>query len=467
MKNQKLYPIEIPVGQRQLFIDNHCIGYAKGLKTTMHKPVKKGAVIRPDIMMGECEIQIRSAPSWDIESKSYRFLVAERDRYVWSSCDGLHWTRSGKSKLGNLWTVVYDKDEPDHSKRYKALLLSEAGVGIIGSAVSPDMIDWTIYDMPQIECSDEYNLSYDNKSHTYVATIKRCGEYGRSVYLTTSKDFLHWSEPDLIFCSDEEDQRMGREIIEKYIADENMQPKMQFPTDPGQYRVDVYNMGVFAYEGIYIGMPTMYHAIGPMENYPNTYGFDILQLVSSRDLKTWNRLGNRQAFISPSPKGAGAYDLSQIISPSSPVLRGDELWFYYTGLKYRGNWKYEGTYPDGTATVFHENEKDSAAICLAALRRDGFISMDAGNEPGKFITKPFKAEGTRLKVNIDAEEGILSVTAIDLEGNMLACSKTITGDKTDITVEWDKSCLSCYKGQIIRLEFILKNASLYSFWFEE
>ena len=56
-------------------------------------------------------------------------------------------------------------------------------------------------------------------------------------------------------------------------------------------------MGVFRYEGIYIGLPAMFHSTGPVPNYPNTDGFHLVELTCSRDLKDWRRLGDRQAFI--------------------------------------------------------------------------------------------------------------------------------------------------------------------------
>ena len=41
----------------------------------------------------------------------------------------------------------------------------------------------------------------------------------------------------------------------------------------------------------------------------------------------------------------------QILPPSAPVVHGDELWFYYTGIKYR-------KLPKGVTS-------DLGAICLA------------------------------------------------------------------------------------------------------
>ena len=63
-----------------------------------------------------------------------------------------------------------------------------------------------------------------------------------------------------------------------------------------------------------------------------------MHLASSRDLKNWTRHGERRPFIGSSRVGSGAYDLTQILGPSDVVRRGDELWFYYTGHKYRGKY---------------------------------------------------------------------------------------------------------------------------------
>ncbi len=60
-------PISVPAGQRQLFLDDHGIAKLDNLKRTMHQPVKRGAVLKPD-RPWETVLQIRSAPAWD-ESK--------------------------------------------------------------------------------------------------------------------------------------------------------------------------------------------------------------------------------------------------------------------------------------------------------------------------------------------------------------------------------------------------------------
>jgi hypothetical protein len=124
--------------------------------------------------------------------------------------------------------------------------------------------------------------------------------------------------------------------------------------------------------------------------------------MCSRDLKTWQRLGDRKPFLGPSPLGAGAYDLSCLIGPSYPIFRGDELWFYYTGLK-----SYGGEFDDDGLG------RDRSAICLAVLRRDGFISLNAAEEEGSVLTEPFLLPEGELHLNVSAPKGSVVVQMCD------------------------------------------------------
>ena len=175
---------------------------------------------------------------------------------------------------------------------------------------------------------------------------------------------------------------------------------------------------------------------------------------------------DRRAFIGPSRLGSGAYDLTQILPPSAPLVKDDELWFYYTGLKYRTSWTYVGKYPKGKEVFMPGKEKDAGAVCLAVLRRDGFISLDAGKESGSVVTKPLEPESSTLHVNVDATSGSLEVTAIDGNGKPIAISEPVTGDMPRAAIRWKSGKLSGRRGESISLRFKLQNASLYSFWFD-
>ena len=138
------------------------------------------------------------------------------------------------------------------------------------------------------------------------------------------------------------------------------------------------------------------------------------------------------------------------------MVRGNELWFYYTGSK-----KYGGSNPAKGV------DRDQGAFCLAVLRRDGFISLDAGEHLGSVITQPFQLRGTTLLVNIEASNGMFIAQVIDDRGNVIAESNTLNSDLPHCEVLWAKVSLNTLQGNYIRLKFTLKNSSFYSYWIEK
>ena len=210
-------------------------------------------------------------------------------------------------------------------------------------------------------------------------------------------------------------------------------------------------MRIFNYEGIYIGLPSFFNHTGLRPGKTNWDGFSIVQLVCSRDLKNWKRLGNRKPFLYPSKASSGAIDLTFVKSPSCPVVFGNELWFYYTGYKYR-------TTPEG--------ETNEGAVCRAVLRRDGFISLNAGKREGVLTTKAFLMPGTKLYVNADATNGWIQVDILDIEGKTAASSEPMSGDIPQGEVKWKKGNPESLKNYGVSLRFTLKNASFYSYWIE-
>ena len=462
----------VAAGERQLFLDDVGIAEREHLQRVMHQPAKKGAVIRPDRAAGVHCVQVRTAPVWDPEAGLFKFwdcaaeppeLHAEGTAVTgyYESRDGLHWARPNlgliafRDNRDNNYTnvvhegrclrldyVAYDPTDPDPQRRYKAAMPPE------GFAASPDGIHWRMLDIPGIASGDEANFSFDQKAHLFLLTVKRDGLNGRSVHLETSADFETWTNHGLVFHADDLDQQLFARNLEARLAD----PTLHQPVanDPAHHNVDVYNMGLFRYEGLYIGMPAMYHATGPADSGPNTDGFHLVQLVCSRDLKTWQRLGERQPFIGPSRTGSGAYDQTQIMPPSSAVVHGDELWFYYTGAKYR--------------RLPPRPDPDVGAICLAVLRRDGFIGLAAGAKAGTVLTDPFTVPGTALVVNLDAGAGELTVQALDASGAVVAGSEPLSGDHAQQTVEWQKGSLAALEGRTASLRFTLRNAELFSYW---
>lgn len=507
--------VEVPVGQRQLFLDDHGIAELSGLARTMHSPEKRGAVIKPDIPSDGNRVQTYgSVPMWVPEENQYKmvymaFPVGNTDQIgaaLAVSKDGIHWEKpdlgqgvevQGSTKNNRffverglrwgdnaLWNVIYDAKDPNPEQRYKGML---GAVGRVPVA-SKDCIHWKRLADAKVASGDTSTLTYDEERHRFLALLKTFNQYGRAAALSVSEDFVHWSEPRLCFSTDDTDQKMAHDIIGRRVTNQHFEvplyvdpePKPDFKPPAGHiptWRAECYCFAAFPYEGVYIGLPMIYYPTGQeLPTRDNTDGFDSLQLVMSRDLSQWERLGERREFIGPSPTDnglIGVFDRMQMLPPSKPLVMGEELWFYYTGFKTRMppySRNLDGS-PRKPATLTAKERADLAdgwsAICLAVLRRDGFISLDAGETPGSLLTKPFVVRGTKLFVNVDANGGACDVEVLGSDGKPLAVSQSVTGDQSRAEISWKSGSLASVQGQTVQLRFTLRNARLYSFWLDK
>jgi hypothetical protein len=64
------------------------------------------------------------------------------------------------------------------------------------------------------------------------------------------------------------------------------------------------------------------------------------------------------------------------------------------------HWLFYGAIDKG-----HKSKENRMTIGLASLRLDGFVSLSADREIGKFTIRPFELEGTSLEINVDASGG--------------------------------------------------------------
>ncbi|MBI5094552.1 MAG: hypothetical protein HZB26_19230 [Candidatus Hydrogenedentes bacterium] len=508
-------PIELVPGHKQLFLDDYAVREVAGLNRVMHTPEKRGAVLKPDIPSDGNLIQIRSAPMWIPGENIYKLLylaygLDEKNQTgpaLAVSKDGLHWEKPSLGQMSvhgskdnnrividfpppnnGLENVVYDAGDPDPARRYKGL------AGAIGRApvVSADCIHWTKLDAPAIPSSDEAQLVYDQDKRRFMATLKTSNEYGRAFNIATSEDFAHWTPNRFLYGADAEDQPLAREFIRKRLADPALAKPVFVEPDPDTgwkrpegyqptWRAECYNIAVFPYEGVYIGLPQMYYPTGTeLPSRANTDGFHLIQLAMTRDLVTWTRLGNRQPFIGPSPKEEGrrgVYDRMQLCVTNRPIEHGDELWFYYSGLKWRSlpnEVNADGT-PRDPATLGDEERAEIAdgwgAACLAVLRRDGFISLDAEAD-GYVVTNPLKMNGNLLFLNLTASQGSASVEVLDEKGSPVPGftredALPAQGDAVRLPVRWKADAsVSALAGRLVSLKIYLSRASLYAFWTE-
>ncbi|MFV2070945.1 MAG: hypothetical protein ACC645_28595, partial [Pirellulales bacterium] len=107
-------------------------------------------------------------------------------------------------------------------------------------------------------------------------------------------------------------------------------------------------------------------------------------------------------------------------------------------------------------------------IGLATLRRDGWISLDAGAEPGTLVTKPFIHPGGELHLNANAEDGRIVGQFLDEQGEPIAGwgpSATLAANTLAGRVSFDGRRADALAGRTVRLKLNLTRAQLYAFWF--
>lgn len=105
---------------------------------------------------------------------------------------------------------------------------------------------------------------------------------------------------------------------------------------------------------------------------------------------------------------------------------------------------------------------------MAVLRKDGFVSLDAGTEEGFLRTPVAVPSGAGLTVNA-VVRGELKVRLVDADGGVLQgfdwqdCA-AIRGDSTAHRVGWHGTS-AVPTGRPLSLEFSLRDGELYAFDF--
>ncbi|MDA0835341.1 MAG: hypothetical protein O3A29_18855 [Planctomycetota bacterium] len=466
------------VHDKQLFIDDYIIDAMQGVSRHLHQPVKhpQNPIMRRDpakefaITYGAVVFDDRD----QLFKMWYHVSIDAKDTVTYAayatSMDGIVWERqvvdpnTGSNVItfdpAEPWigapSIVIDDRDPDPARRYKMLYLAKPTLESASLrsciAYSADGMHWKQEPQnPVVPYSDTQICPFwDSRTNRYVAYLRFGPPNVRIVSRIESEDFLHWS-PKLT-------------VINKSRLD---QP----------FNTEFYTMSAIPYGGVYIGLLNTYHGetIKPIpEDQPWMDRVDN-QLVFSRNGVTWQRVLAdgavamaelkkdrdwkkvvEEATFLPYGEFKKDWDWGQIYPFHSPLIVGDEIRFYYSGISGR-HWR-----------TYHNDDSDYA-VGLATLRLDGFVSVNAGDDEGTLTTRPLVFFGDTLEINANAEGGSLRVEAIDDEGNPIkGFNKTdadpLTSDDVHHILSW-KGNADCHllQGRPIRLRFHLQNAKLYSF----
>lgn len=449
-----------------LFFDDWLIASMKNTQLRLHSPTPQGVVFHFD------------AP-WEGGQSAYISIMKDGPKYrmyyrgggdlgreytcVAFSDDAIHWTRpklgliefEGTKDNNIFWTGPRKSYDESHNfspfkdtnpaanpnELYKAVAVARWKVGNdetrgLRAFVSADGIHWRrLRDEPIITegAFDSHNTCFwDVVRKQYVCNF-RVGQQGKkSVARTTSKDFLHWTKPQLL--------DFGDTVIEHF-----------------------YTNGIVQYERqpeVYIGLPTRF--IHPTDR--NTVGFEQRKtdglsdavFMSSHDGQHWLR-PFMEAFIRPGldAKNWGGAHGNQMPSWGVVQTSDTELSIYWA--------EHYDNYP--------------AKEILPQLRRgtvrlDGFVSVNAPYAGGEFVTKPITFAGKELVLNCSTSApGSIRVEIQDADGRLvpgysLDECREIWGDEIERKVGWRSGAdVSKLAGKSVRLRFVMKDADVYSFRF--
>ena len=477
-------PVEVG-SRKQLFVDDLIIDETRGVTRTLNQPAKYvgnpvmiplypwegrlelyGTVWRDADGgfrmwyqglggMGIPPLDYQESSLMDLEGQESTWKGFDPTALLMNVCyatsqDGVHWERPNLGLVeyqgssdnnivlldAGFGNVIKDTRDPDPNRLYKSLFwespdFDPSGKPNTGESVSvafsPDGLRWTKYEgNPVIHRASDTHvlLGWDDNHEKYVAYPRpttREGDASRRIGRSTSDDFENWTEIEQVLAPDDQDP-----------------PAMEF-----------YGMPVFKYEGLYLGQLWAYDT-PPEEAMTRNAALIDVQLTVSRDGIAWERVGGRKPFIPNGPPDS--IDSGEIWTALAPVDMGDELWFYYCA-----------------GAMEHGITGRSGPICLAKLRKDGFVSVDAGDETGTLVTKPFRCDGGPLTINAAARGGAVGVAVLDESGTQFQgysrqdCA-LFDGDSIEHSVTWrEKLSLEELNGKNIRLKFYLRNASLFAF----
>jgi hypothetical protein len=113
----------------------------------------------------------------------------------------------------------------------------------------------------------------------------------------------------------------------------------------------------------------------------------------------------------------------------------------------------QGTYPHGTAVPVPGRSRDVGAVCLAVLKRDGFISLDSGDTLGSVVTRRFTLPAGRLFVNVDARAGELRAGVETEDCKIVTRSKVVSDDATRQPLAWEAGDLASLAGRRVAVRY--------------
>lgn len=429
-----------------LFIDDYLIAHQTNLKRAINQPTR----LPQPLVTGKEDgnFQPYLTVLRDPQTKRFRIwydvAVNASQAHIgyMESEDGIHWIHPHRV-LDDPATIsfgmcVLDEGEKfsDPARRYK-LAWWTGGLWI---AYSAEGLKWTpAQPRPVLTgISDIIFLARDPIRNRYLATFKMDSTpadgykgstpnapegYRRCVGQSVSQDCINWTPPRYIFKPDEKDEG----ITEFYSV-----------------------AGVIARGDLLIGVLKVLRDDLPCDPDGPANGIGYTVLAWTRDGENWQR--DREPFFDRNHE-RGTWDHAMAWMDYQLIV-DDEVYIYYGGYA-RGH----------KVERFTERQ-----IGLARMKRDRYVSRDAGDAQGVLRTPLVTLDAPRMTVNANVD-GELRARILDEAGkplkgfNWMDCT-TIRGDSLTHPVRW-KGDLASLRGKPVQLEFALRQGKFYGFELEK
>jgi len=395
--------------------------------------------------------------------------------------------RDDEAGLYRMWyqTHHYIKKTKPVEVRY-GVAYAESPDGLVWTRPDLDLVDWPGAKPNNVVLSSGRRGSQggfllelpekDRGGHRFVLLYRD----SEGIHLIGSQDGIHWApDSDTIIShihSDTSNVIVHDPIRDKYVMFcrakhiyrrrkghildvgasrrvarmESAELRTQWPDKPQTILVPD-NLDSGKKLNFFYGMPTRYYA-GLYWGFlwPFKMNTDIdTELAFSRDGVRFQRLPGRPKLIRLGPEGS--WDDGMVFGGCRWVEVGDEWWIYYSGF-------------DGP----HNSRDRTPGIGLARVRREGLVSLHAPASGGVVCTRRLLWPGGGLLANVDAGGGEFRVRVSDAQRQPIPgfdytdCAP-FSGDGVAHEVTWGKLGAGELAGKVIRLEFLLKNAHLYTF----
>jgi hypothetical protein len=476
---------------RALFVDDFLIAKREGLELKLHTPRERETVLTFDAPWegsgSDFQRLIRVGDTLRLYYMATKLTSTDGRKIgggavfacVVESKDGVHWTRpdlglfefAGSKHNNIVWSepkldnfTPFRDTNPDcpPDERYKAM--SAGSAHVLYALKSPDGLHWTkLSEQPVItegKFDTQNNAFWDGVRQQYWCYVRgfhdavgqvvqdtHGGVTGiRDIRVATSKDFRHWTIPQILKFTGSPEEALYTNQVEPYYRAPDL-----FVGFPTRYVDRPFSPAAMA------ALPHPGHR-QRRSSFSPRYGTVVTdgQFMTSRDGYTFHRWD--ETFLRPGPQrsnnwvyGDGYQSIGLVETPAEDPTAEPELSFYAD----EGHWK------------------DGETLRRYTVRIDGFVSLRARQTPGELVTPVLEFTGRTLTLNFSTTAaGSLRVELQDaagkaIRGFALADCDDLFGDTLDRTVTWrNKPDVSALAGQPVRLRIELREADLYSLKFQ-